>query len=231
MIDKYDIILFDFDDTVWSRKYKDDLEELECSVYNINFINKFLCKKSMIISGNSFETIKYKLDYGKVSLKNSLWADSNSSLYKKDKCIYTVEENIINESAIKLHNYLVDNYCISSILVYSRDNIVNLKIRPLVSEDFRNYLENEINRFIIPELGIKDCIAKKTGKTTIDIFSKVNSKTIVFDKLNLHNYNTLYIGDEIFGGNDSEIAHRCTNYINVKNVFDTRNILNSWRLE
>ena len=76
-MEQYDKIIFDFDDTIWSRDPKD----IDCSIYNIKFIKENLGDKAIIISGNSYNSIESKLEAVDISMPH-IWADANSILYE-----------------------------------------------------------------------------------------------------------------------------------------------------
>lgn len=215
-MDRYDFIIFDFDDTLWAR----DIKDIRCSEYNINFINKYLYDKSIIISGNSFESIKNKLDSINIMLP-IICAEANSCIFKEgnyadyfssceikevDKIISFIEELNLNYSVLKREN-----------------KVFNIKIKPIYSDRDRIEIVDDLNyKFMHNNL---DCVAKKLGKTTVDILSINNSKIEAFRALNLQQYKTLYIGDEVYNGNDRDIANLCTRKIAVRNVYETKALL------
>lgn len=217
-MDRYDFIIFDFDDTIWSRNSRD----IDCSIYNVKFIKEYLDSKSIIISGNSFSSINDKLSSIGVSFKE-VWADANSTLYKYGNILGTLPELEINDKDIELILKSISK--LSSRIEPQLIGKANIKLRPIESEDFRNFLVDEFNYSIFPNLGIKYCVAKKTGKTTVDILSIYNSKTAVYNYLDLNIYKTLYIGDEIDSGNDRDIANMCTRKLRVSSVYETKAIL------
>lgn len=216
-MDKYDYVIFDFDDTIWSR----NPDDLKCSVYNAKFIEKNLNDKAIIISGNSFSSISNKLAEIKVNFRE-LWADANSTLYKYGYPLKYIDECRITDSDFIIK--YVRNLGYEPILIGDSERIFNIKIRPIKSDRERSELVDSLNRVFEIE-GIKDCEAKITGKTTVDILSVYNSKVLVYNYIELNRYKTLYIGDEIDRGNDRDIANLCTRKISVRDVYDTKVLL------
>lgn len=217
-MEKYDRIIFDFDDTIWSRNSND----IDCSIYNAKFIKNNLDDKSIIISGNSYTSIDDKLSSLGIKFKE-VWADANSTLYKYGENFGVLSDLVINKSNIDIILKSISN--LTSNIKPQVIGKSNIKLRPIESDDFRNFLVDELNYSIFPNLNIKDCIAKKTGKTTVDILSIYNSKTAVYYYNNLNEYKTLYIGDEIDSGNDRDIANLCTRKLKVSSVYETKAIL------
>lgn len=212
--DNVDKILFDFDDTIWSRN--DDLRDI--SIDNVKLIGCSLHDKSIIVSGNSYDSIYKKLSavFGSKldGFDVDIWADSNSVLRRKNDIKFEVDEFNASTEFKAIKELIEDKFDLSS---YSSSKAY-LKYKPL-SELERSLLVEYINN-----LGY-DVIAKKTGKTTVDVMHSDNNKSKIFDILKLSDSNTLYIGDEIDSGNDADIAKKCTNFIHVDSVEDTNLIL------
>ena len=227
-MNKFDIIFLDWDDTIWSRKANENKEELETSIDNVKLLNKLTnYTKVVIISGNTFESICKKLltVYENFrDIKFDIWADSNSYYYVRGTHIDSVNLFAINEYCKKICSYLKNNYNIDCEL-FGYPFIVNIKIKPLNNLE-RNLLCDLLNQYIFPELKISESvIAHKTGKTTIDILSKYNSKSFVLNTYYKNLNNTLYIGDECDDGNDSEVCKVCSEYINVDSIKRTNSAL------
>lgn len=213
-MDRYDFILFDFDDTLWARDDKD----IRCSEYNIKFIYKYLYHKSIIVSGNSFKSIKDKLDTIDIVMP-SIWAEANSCFFVNNKFNSYIEECEIKDSD-KIISFIEDLSLDYSILE-RRNKVFNIKIKPIYSDRDRIELVDILNR----EFKDLNCIARKTGNTTVDILSDKNSKKLIYNHSGLDVCKTLYIGDEIYEGNDKELANLCTRKISVKNVYETKALL------
>ena len=216
--ENYDKILFDFDDTIWARKKVEKLENI--SMENIKLINDELYDKAIIISGNSFDSIKEKLEkvYCQIDkIKVDIWADANSTLFKNGKIADIIEDFIISEKAKPIIDKFANKFKLNVKAVGLKP--VNYKIKPL------SKLEREM---AVELLNIKSqnlFKANITGTTTVDILSCKNDKSVIFDHCNLSGRKTLFIGDELKFGNDMEISKRCSQTLEVKNVFETNLIL------
>ncbi|MBQ7603307.1 MAG: YvcK family protein, partial [Clostridia bacterium] len=214
----FDTILFDFDDTLWARATSVQQENI--SKDNVQYLNNNLAQKSIIVSGNSYESIKEKLSriYGSNldGFNVDIWADANSTLYKHNKVVEIIDKMLMDTDADKLAKELEARYGIKAKQVGQK--LVNYRIKPLTP------LERKLLVEIINANKEASYIAKATGTTTVDILSKNNTKGAIFDHCKLQGKKTLYIGDETDRGNDEDIANKCTKSINVKNVEET-NIL------
>lgn len=217
--DAYDKIIFDFDDTIWARKKTEKLENI--SKENINLINDKLSDKAIIISGNSYESINEKLErvYG-CSLDTfniDVWADANSTLFRKGKVVDFIEDFVISEKATPIINNFTKKFNLNVKVVGLKP--VNYKIKPLTN------LEREMAVEILTLKSKNLFKANITGTTTVDILSCNNDKSVIFDRLGLNNQKTLFIGDELKSGNDMTISKRCSQTLEVENVFETNLIL------
>ena len=226
IISDYDNIIFDFDDTIWSRNYKESKEDRKISIENIKILNN-LSNIAIIVSGNTYSSIAKKLfEVFGTNLDGcnlNIWADVNSRNYQKNEVVSTINKFLIFDNHVKSITRVLDKLN----MPYTFDNdkdVVNIKIKGL-SESERTLLCAYLNEHILQSPPLSRYVAIKAGYTTVDIISKDNSKKAVFDYLNLENKNTLYIGDEIDSGNDREIATACTNFINVVDVKETNFIL------
>ena len=216
---KFDKIIFDFDDTIWAR----DDEHFETSVNNLQFVADILQDRAIIVSGSPFFVLKEKFEEAVVNVPLVV-ADANSTIYKDGKFVETFPECDIYDEAYIIKEYLKDKMSLESSLI----GTTCLKIRPIRPNSIREVIAKYLNEEVFPKLGIKKCVAKVTGKTTIDIVSIYNSKKLVYNKLELDKYRTLYIGDEIDSGNDKDIALLCDDCIRVRNVEDTANLFKIW---
>ena len=73
-MNKYDKIIFDFDDTIWSR----NPEDIDCSIYNVKFIKEHLSVFNAIIFFGSIFNTKYEIlveRYSKSLENNATLAD------------------------------------------------------------------------------------------------------------------------------------------------------------
>lgn len=214
---QYDKILFDFDDTIYSR----DAEDESISVENVKLLSQ-IASRSTVISGNSYRSIYEKLKkiYGKTldGWNVDIWADANSILYRNNEQVQVIEKHIIDCDVMEM---LADIIKKNNLHVETIGNPpVCYKIKPL-SQEQREELTRTIN-----EKYSKFFRAEMTGRTTVDIVAVGNSKESVFDMGGYQSLKTLYIGDEIVDGNDIHIAKRCNAMIRVKGVTETNIILN-----
>lgn len=223
---EYDNIIFDFDDTIWARNKADQ----DISINNIKKINDINKGNICIISGNTFESMKPKLYtvFG-TDLKDlniDIWADANSTLYRKGKSKDLIKEMSIEEYAPAIIK-LLNKYNLPSA-EYGED-VVNIKVKPLADRE-REILVDFLNYHAFIANGLYDIKAVKAGTTTVDIVALKNNKACVFEHLNIAGKKTLYIGDEIDSGNDEEIAKLCTHKIQTSGVKETNIILKIFTL-
>lgn len=227
LFDEFDKIIFDFDDTLWSRLAKENDEELKHSIHNLNLINDKLANKAIIVSGNSFDSIKEKLyrvfGTNLKEFKVPIWADANSTLFIGNEPIQFIDELSIADSADKLTMYFKYTYGLN-LVPNDNERVACLKLKPLDTL-CRNVITNMLNDYLFERLGIEDCLAFKTGYSTIDILHRNNTKGVTYDYANLNQYKILYIGDEVGVGNDADIAAKCDNYIHISGVSETATIL------
>ena len=99
IFDKY---IFDFDDTIWSRY--DHGNSIETSKENLREINDKLGDRAIIISGNTYSSIRKKLlstfdDLS--SIKFDIWADANTTLYESDIKIDFIKSLSIDDVSIE----------------------------------------------------------------------------------------------------------------------------------
>lgn len=218
-----DEFILDFDDTIWARDWKVNEEAHRVSRENVQLINE-LNKKFIIISGNSYESIREKLKtiYGAYSLHNfkvSIVADANAVLYKEDKNEGTIKDLVINIDDIKLVEELLKDY---NFKIEFPKSCTYIKIKP-IDNKYRKIINDYLN--LIFETKRMPLRAHITGTTTIDILKYNNDKSMVLTETNWTSKNATYIGDEIDHGNDSIISKWCRNYIKVKDVFETNILL------
>jgi len=221
---EYDKILIDFDDTIWSRDAQKDDKLLCISIDNVRLCNK---KNIVVVSGNNYDAISGKI-FMSLGTKGehmlfSLWCDANSIQYKNDEVFDYVEDLIIKDSFDKISNYIEDNFNIKS-MINNTHYPTCIKIKPLDSLT-RDILYESLNRYIFNDMCIKGLIAKKTGRTTIDIVKDNNNKGVLFDKIKKEGEKILYIGDECHTGNDIEISKKSDSFINVTSIDETNLIL------
>ena len=217
-VDRFKKIIFDFDDTLWSR----DPQFQSSSVENINLLNK-IAENCCIVSGNSYESIRKKLStvYGTdlTEFNVDIWADANACLFRNNKKIKVIPELTFHHSPDKLIQHLHEIYGLNCV---PNDNeiITCLKIKPLSQLD-QCLLANYLNDYLLTAAGLVDCCASPTGTTTVDIVSKKNNKSCVLPYISDSYQDILYIGDEIDSGNDQQIAQLCGQSIHTKNIKET----------
>ena len=223
LTDKYDRVIFDFDDTLWSRSMVDT--DIALSIENVQLVNDYFGDRATIVSGNSYESIRKKL-YRVFGTKLNgfnipIWADANSTLYVCDKPKDMIEDMSIRNSYKKIQEFLF-NFDIDAT-INNEDFPVCLKIKPLNARE-RLLLSNYLNDYALDSIGANECVAVLTGVTTVDILNKNNNKSLVMDRLNGEG-KTLYIGDEIDVGNDADIAVRCDNFVHTSGVAETNMLI------
>ena len=217
----YDKIIFDFDDTLWSRS--ENL--LEISIDNIKRLNT-LQDKALIVSGNSYQSIRTKLSriYGSGldAFDVYIWADANSTLFKNNNPINYAKDLLIDKKYINNIIEFLHSLDMSDFEINDNDHPAYIKVKPL-SELERTLLVALLDTKF-SDYAIK---AMKTGYTTVDIISRNNTKGKLFsDMIDPDSgLNTLYLGDEIDSGNDEDIAKLCSQCIRVTSVKDTNIIL------
>ena len=220
--DSYDRILFDFDDTLWSRDYLDNKYLHKLSRKCINFIgNTEDNLEVVIISGNNKDSVFPKLQsvYG-LNLEKfevPVWLMAHASKYVQGKKIDSIEDFKIDDSILEDLNELIEDK--DKIILIGEDNYIsNIRIKPLQQFE-RTILHKYLSEVILHKY--PDLAAYMTGRSTIDIVKKNNTKAYIFYKEGFDKLKTLYIGDEIDVGNDRDIAKLCTKAISTSGVEET----------
>jgi len=227
----YDKVIFDFDDTIWSRKP----ELLSFSVENVKLLNNH-ADNYLIISGNSYKSIHDKLSivYGTdlTDFNVDIWADANTTLYKHSKPTEYYNDIILNNNYIDIVHQLKD-WTITDVEVNDPEHPAYIKIKPL-SELERTLLVNllDTTMFNRSDISTSDTAvyhakAIPSGFTTVDIIHENNTKGKLFNHIKsiLGGDNILYLGDEFDSGNDRDIAKMCKQAICVKSAKETNIIL------
>jgi 2-phospho-L-lactate transferase/gluconeogenesis factor (CofD/UPF0052 family) len=207
-------ILFDFDDTLFSR----NPNETEISIKNIELLDKLTNKyKVSIITGNSPECILKKIDkrfninfleYFMTSggvynyLTHKIMGDNDGFRYKI--------ENFLSEK--------IKHFIPSSAEIEIR-NKTCFSIKPVIKN--RNTLVKQLNDYF--DNNKLDYKAHTAGLTTIDIMRKQTDKE-VFAK-SLVNDDFIFIGDSCFEGNDVKISLMGKYRFNVYNILETKEIM------
>ena len=218
---KYDHILFDFDDTLYSRS----ADKKSYSYSNLNLLKELKELVDVeIVSGNTYKSIEDKLIpvYGlNASTYPKIWADANSCLYKDGEIVKYIDTHRIVEyrkvlDILEIYEELNNKIHEVAGLDPNGYYLFNIKIKPLTD------LERKLLCDILNKSDPNDVVAIPTGKTTVDILSTNNSKANTLKGLD---GKVLYIGDEIDKGNDRSIALACDSYIKVTDVEETSVLL------
>lgn len=213
---KYDHILFDFDDTLYSRS----ADKKSYSYSNLNLLKELRELVDVeIISGNTYKSIEDKLIpvYGlNASNYPKIWADANSNLYINGKVVKSIESHAITAADSWKLTQATIKYNLHNKCDFIGNPTVNVKIKPLTE------LERSLLCDVINNLGLEHSTAVATGKTTVDILSTTNTKLNTLDGLE---GSILYIGDEVDKGNDKDIAYACDAYVKVEDVEETNTLL------
>lgn len=220
-VKKFKQILFDFDDTIWARDNK--LESV--SIENTRLVNDL--KNAVIVSGNSFESIRKKLSqvYGSElgGFDLDVWADANACLFRKGNRVDVIKELMITNDPNPLIQHLASTYGIKC--TPNDEHIVTcLKIKPLSPLD-QCLVSNYLNDYLLAAAGLNGCIASPTGKTTVDIVSANNNKAYVLLRVTDDFQSVLYVGDEIDSGNDQKISQLCGHAIHTHDVKEASVVL------
>ncbi|MCK9416828.1 2-phospho-L-lactate transferase CofD family protein [Candidatus Dojkabacteria bacterium] len=227
--DEDDILMMDFDDTLFSRNTIDK----KISIENMEIFNKISARiKSYIVSGNSYDTIKNKISsiFG-VNLelaKFTLYCDGGLVEYKNNKITnihkkYLIPIKLIDTIKKKIQNDLKEEV---KFIYKGKDttgkNLMCLSITGLDNE-YRHLLYSYLTNYLLKNY--KNLYITEAGKSTIDIYKKNHDKSKIFEMLNFKNKNIIYIGDELESGNDKIIATKVNQAIKVDNVYDTNVLL------
>ena len=224
--ENFDKFIFDFDDTLWARDALDNPVSMKYSRNNIQLLSN-LTNKACIVSGNSYNSIARKLSkiYGS-SLQGfniDIWADANSCLFRNNTRVDVVADLMITEDIDPLVGFLYQQYglaCTPNDFKFT----TCLKIKPLTELD-RKLLVDFLNNYLLVAANLPNCVAIPTGKTTVDIVSRNNSKVAILQKIDVTPDRILYIGDELDAGNDEQIGHLCAHSIHTQGVAETNAIL------
>lgn len=208
-------IVLDFDDTIYARNATDENKQTSKKILALL---KNIEIPISIISGNTYEKI--------VDVFNELGIDFH------DMMICANANSVIyhNNTSREIESFNISNY------VEQIKNMVFEKygLRATYSDDFHIKYWNlsELERRLLSEIlnkFFKDsdcpCRADLTGRSTIDVMSVNNNKADVLKNLGKDLNGVLYIGDEIYGGNDKSITSVCNNFVNVENIDETLCVL------
>ena len=215
-------IVCDFDDTLWPRNTS--LNNI--GIDNIKLLNK--TNMGVIISGNSFSSIKTKLAsiYGSdlSDFNIPVWADASSTEYIQGVKTHTIGDCFISRDTLeKVESHINNLFGMTAVshpdtdLPYTKYKPMGKLERMLFTYLFNNYIRYNINT---PEL-----LANITGQSTVDITTSGDNKVKVYKECEFEGMNILYIGDEVDKGNDFNIAKLAKKAIHTSGVEETNCIL------
>ena len=215
-------IVCDFDDTLWPRNTSLN----NVGIDNIKLLNK--TNMGVIISGNSFSSIKTKLAsiYGSdlSDFNIPVWADASSTEYIQGVKTHTIGDCFISRDTLEKVESHINNLFGMTAVSHPDTDLPYIKYKPMGKLErmlftylFNNYIRYNINT---PEL-----LANITGQSTVDITTSGDNKVKVYKECEFDGMNILYIGDEVDKGNDFNIAKLAKKAIHTSGVEETNCIL------
>ena len=215
-------IVCDFDDTLWPRNTS--LNNI--GIDNINLLNS--TNMGVIISGNSFSSIKTKLAsiYGSdlSDFNIPVWADASSTEYFQGVKTHTIGDCFISKDTLEKVESHINKLFGMTAVSHPDTDLPYIKYKPMGNLErmlftylFNNYIRYNINT---PEL-----LANITGKSTVDITTSGDNKVKVYKECEFDGMNILYIGDEVDKGNDCNVSKLATKSIHTSGVEETNCIL------
>ena len=215
-------IVCDFDDTLWPRNTSLN----NVGIDNIKLLNK--TNMGVIISGNSFSSIKTKLAsiYGSdlSDFNIPVWADASSTEYIQGVKTHTIGDCFISRDTLEKVESHINNLFGMTAVSHPDTDLPYIKYKPMGKLErmlftylFNNYIRYNINT---PEL-----LANITGQSTVDITTSGDNKVKVYKECEFEGMNILYIGDEVDKGNDFNIAKLAKKAIHTSGVEETNCIL------
>lgn len=215
-------IVCDFDDTLWPRNTS--LNNI--GIDNIKLLNS--TNMGVIISGNSFSSIKTKLAsiYGSdlSDFNIPVWADASSTEYFQGVKTHTIGDCFISKDTLEKVESHINKLFGMTAVSHPDTDLPYIKYKPMGNLErmlftylFNNYIRYNINT---PEL-----LANITGKSTVDITTSGDNKVKVYKECEFGSMNILYIGDEVDKGNDCNVSKLATKSIHTSGVEETNCIL------
>ena len=215
-------IVCDFDDTLWPRNTSLN----NVGIDNIKLLNK--TNMGVIISGNSFSSIKTKLAsiYGSdlSDFNIPVWADASSTEYIQGVKTHTIGDCFISKDTLEKVESHINKLFGMTAVSHPDTDLPYIKYKPMGNLErmlftylFNNYIRYNINT---PEL-----LANITGKSTVDITTSGDNKVKVYKECEFEGMNILYIGDEVDKGNDCNVSKLATKSIHTSGVEETNCIL------
>ena len=215
-------IVCDFDDTLWPRNTSLN----NVGIDNIKLLNR--THMGVIISGNSFSSIKTKLAsiYGSdlSDFNIPVWADASSTEYIQGVKTHTIGDCFISKDTLEKVESHINKLFGMTAVSHPDTDLPYIKYKPMGNLErmlftylFNNYIRYNINT---PEL-----LANITGKSTVDITTSGDNKVKVYKECEFEGMNILYIGDEVDKGNDCNVSKLATKSIHTSGVEETNCIL------
>lgn len=215
-------IVCDFDDTLWPRNTS--LKNI--GIDNIQLLNR--TNMGVIISGNSFSSIKTKLAsiYGSdlSDFNIPVWADASSTEYIQGVKTHTIPDCFISKDTLEKVESHINKLFGMTAVSHPDTDLPYIKYKPMGNLErmlftylFNNYIRYNINT---PEL-----LANITGNSTVDITTSGDNKVKVYKECEFEGMNILYIGDEVDKGNDCNVSKLATKSIHTSGVEETNCIL------
>lgn len=215
-------IVCDFDDTLWPRNTS--LKNI--GIDNIQLLNR--TNMGVIISGNSFSSIKTKLAsiYGSdlSDFNIPVWADASSTEYIQGVKTHTISDCFISKDTLEKVESHINKLFGMTAVSHPDTDLPYIKYKPMGNLErmlftylFNNYIRYNINT---PEL-----LANITGNSTVDITTSGDNKVKVYKECEFEGMNILYIGDEVDKGNDCNVSKLATKSIHTSGVEETNCIL------
>lgn len=215
-------IVCDFDDTLWPRNTS--LKNI--GIDNIQLLNR--TNMGVIISGNSFSSIKTKLAsiYGSdlSDFNIPVWADASSTEYIQGVKTHTIPDCFISKDTLEKVESHINKLFGMTAVSHPDTDLPYIKYKPMGNLErmlftylFNNYIRYNINT---PEL-----LANITGNSTVDITTSGDNKVKVYKECEFEGMNILYIGDEVDEGNDCNVSKLATKSIHTSGVEETNCIL------
>lgn len=215
-------IVCDFDDTLWPRNSLID----NFGVDNIKLLN--MTNMGVIISGNSFSSIKTKLAsiYGSdlSDFNIPVWADASSTEYIQGVKTYTIRDCFISRDTLEKVEGHINSLFGMTAVSHPDTDLPYIKYKPLGNLE-RMLFAYLFNNYIRYNINTPDLLANITGKSTVDITTSGDNKVKVYKECEFGGMNILYIGDEVDKGNDCNVAKLATKSIHTSGVEETNCIL------
>ena len=215
-------IVCDFDDTLWPRNTS--LNNI--GIDNIQLLNR--TNMGVIISGNSFSSIKTKLAsiYGSdlSDFNIPVWADASSTEYIQGVKTHTIGDCFISKDTLEKVESHINKLFGMTAVSHPDTDLPYIKYKPMGNLE-RMLFTYLFNNYIRYNINTPDLLANITGKSTVDITTSGDNKVKVYKECEFEGMNILYIGDEVDKGNDCNVSKLATKSIHTSGVEETNCIL------